>query len=464
MNYIKYISLVFLMLFSLESNAQISSIGKATAKTGIKAGVKAAAKNSIKETAEKAVLKEIKEKAIKKGVKSAITEKLEHEITSSTINEISQKAFKESTDNIVKKSTKISGEKIVKRKTQQLAKGKVSSSSKQYLNHKISNYVVGATKTASEITEFGVKKKINKEIVEETTTNILSLEAKNIQKAIGKTGYEQVERFLPDLASQKILLNDIQQNPQLAKVFKKNLTLIQNYSQCIGSHYRTDLTTLRYLNKHADFYADACMFSKTKYLRAKDLKFIDKNTQTIIINNNTGETLGIIEGDIVKISKENHSLLNMRLMGNMKYHVDKQIYQTDKSGRPIKVMSTINPKFQGTTIYERDKIAQRDFRKARIHASKLDDKKLNDHAGHIIAHDLGGVSDGINLLPQNASLNQGDYKKMENKIKKDVKKGNKAEIEIEIQYTGSAERPTKYIYSYYKNGSLDSRKTFDNPL
>lgn len=463
MNYIKFISLVFLMLFSLESNAQISSIGKATAKTGIKAGVKAAAKNSIKETAEKAVLKEIKEKAIKKGVKSAITEKLEHEITSSTINEISQKAFVESTDNIIKKSTKISGEKIVKRKTQQLARGKVSYSSKRYLNHKISNYVVGATKTASEITEFGVKKNTNKAIVEETATNILSLEAKNIQKAIGKTGYEQVAHYLPEISSQRILLNDIQKNPQLAKYFKKNPTLIQNYSQCLDSHLRTDISTLRYLNYHADSYADACMFSKTKYLRAKDLKFVDRKSQTLILSNQTGETLGIIEENILRIPTNNHSLLNMRLMKNMTYQVDNSIFQTDKLGRPVYAKTIIDSKFKGTTIYERDKKAQADFRKARTNASKLDSEKLNDDAGHIIAHDLGGVSDGINLLPQNASLNRGAYKKMENKIKKDVKKGHKAEIEIKIHYTGASERPTNYVYSYYKNGNLDAKKTFDNP-
>ena len=150
-------------------------------------------------------------------------------------------------------------------------------------------------------------------------------------------------------------------------------------------------------------------------------------------------------------------------MKNMTYQVDNSIFQTDKLGRPVYAKTIIDSKFKGTTIYERDKKAQADFRKARTNASKLDSEKLNDDAGHIIAHDLGGVSDGINLLPQNASLNRGAYKKMENKIKKDVKKGHKAEIEIKIHYTGASERPTNYVYSYYKNGNLDAKKTFDNP-
>ena len=42
-------------------------------------------------------------------------------------------------------------------------------------------------------------------------------------------------------------------------------------------------------------------------------------------------------------------------MGNKKYVVDNQMYQTDKRGRPILAKASIKPKFKGTKIYERDK-------------------------------------------------------------------------------------------------------------
>ena len=461
MKYIKYISLFSLLLFCLENNAQISTIGKATVKTGVKAGVKSVAKKSIKEAAEKAVINEIKEVAIKKGVKSVVVNKLQHDISLSVASEISQKAFKESSDNIIKKSTKISGEKIIKHQTQQIAKGSISTSGKVFLKKKISSYLIGTVKEI-DIAEYGIKKTVNKTVTNKEISKSLNLDVKHIQKVLGEPTYKQVEQFLPDVASKKILLNDIVKNPQLAKNLKRNPTFIQNYSQCLNSHYRTDIATLRYLNNRADFYADACMFSKNKYLRAKELKFVDQQSKTLVKNNQTGETLGIIEGDVIRISSNNHSLLNMKLMKNMKYHVDNTIYQTDIIGRPIYVKTTINSKFKGSKFYDRDKIIQKDFRNARINSSGLDSEKLNDDAGHIIAHDLGGISDGINILPQNASLNRGAYKKMENKIKKDIKKGCKAEIVIQINYKGSSERPNDYIYTYYKNGSLNSREIFYN--
>lgn len=266
----------------------------------------------------------------------------------------------------------------------------------------------------------------------------------------------QVARILPNLNDQKRLLEDIIATPKLAKALQKNNGLIENYAQCINSKFRTDIKTLRYLNNKADSYADACMFSSNKYTRAKVLEFADDKSKTIIKNSQTDEILGVLEDNCITIPSNNHTLLNMKPMSSIKYKVDNSIFETDKIGRPIKVITHINPKFKGSTIYKRDKLVQRDFKKARINASKLDASKLNDDAGHIIGHDLGGVSDGINILPQKVSLNRGPYKKMEQKIKKDVKKGHKAYIEVEIIYSKASERPDKYIYSYYKNGTLVS--------
>lgn len=452
MKFTKYILIICLLFVCIANNAQTSQIGKSVVKSSIKSGVKHVIKNSIKETQQKIVLKEIKDIAVKKGVKSYIAQNLEHNITHSIAKEISQKAFKESAENITKKSIKIKGEKLIHKQTKQFANGRIASSGNTFLKNKTTKYVVG--KQTLDIAEHS----INKGVADASSQILNSPDV----KIFPKIKQEHIERYIPNTIDQKRFLDDILNDPQLAKSFQKNPDLIKNYSQCINSKLRTDKETLRYLNVHADEYADACLFSQTKYTRAQNLKFVDKDSKTLIINNKTSETLGIIEGDIIKIPSENHSLLNMKLMRNKKYHVDNSIFETDNNGRPIKVNVVIQPYFKGTKIYDRDKVIQRDFKKARINASRLDASKLDDDAGHIIAHNLGGVSDGINILPQNASLNRKEYKNIEYKISKDVNKGNKAEIEIEIRYNGASERPDEYIYKYFKNGKLDTQKVFKN--
>ena len=456
MSYIKYVLLFLLSIICIENNAQVSSFRKASVKTAAKTGIKSAIKSNVKQSGQRAILNEIKESAIKKGLKSAITDRLEHSVNSSIAGEISEKALKEVTENIVKKSVKVSGKKIAKKQaTRQLAKGRVYASGKELIEKRVSRYAAKRAKGSTNIAETGFEK---------AAYDALSPEAAKMKKFFNEEGFKKVESCLPDANSQQKLLKDIQENRTFANLLKERPELIENYAQCLNSSHRTNIKTLRYLNNGADKYADACMFSK-RYLRAKDLEFVDNNTKTIVKNRLTGETLGVIDGNVITIPSNDHSLLNMKSMGNMEYHFDNSIYVTDKLGRPVLVKTKINPKFKGTKIYARDKVAQRDFRKGKTNISGLDSERLDDDAGHIIAHDLGGVSDGINLLPQNSSLNKGPFKRKEQTIRKDVNKGAKAEIEIEIIYEkGSAsERPDKYIYTYYKNGELHSRTIFDNP-
>ena len=82
---------------------------------------------------------------------------------------------------------------------------KVENSCKHFLRAKASDYVLGATKHTLNVTEHIASKKIAKEGVDEA----IKIEAKHIQKAIGKSGYTQVERILPNANDQKRLLEDI---------------------------------------------------------------------------------------------------------------------------------------------------------------------------------------------------------------------------------------------------------------
>lgn len=453
MNTIKYLTIYFIALFFCITPcfAQLETIGKATVKTGVKSGLKTVVKKQAKSTAKDIVIQNIKKKSIKAGVKSTVTNQIGHELTETTVKRVSKQAIKEAKNELIEKSIKIAGKKALNKKTKKLANGIIGKSARNYLKDKRKMFAINSGK------------KLSDNLVKNNLGKNLPL-SKTIEKSIGKTGLNEVEKYLPDISSKQILVDDLLQKPQLAELFQKNPTLVKNYAQCVNSKLRTDISKLRYLNYYADSYADACLFSKSKYLRASNLQFIDdKQGNTIIKNAITGENLGLIVDDVIQITS-NHSLLNMRLMKNMKYKVDNSIFTTDKLGRPIEVKASISPKFKNTIIYDRDKIVQRDFRKARTNASKLDSNKLNDDAGHLLAHDLGGVSDGINLVPQNRSLNRGDYKRMENLIKKDVKKGHSAEITIKINYKGASERPSSYTYEYKKDGNIVKSVIFDNRM
>lgn len=451
MNTIKHLAIYFIVLFFSITPcfAQLGTIGKATVKSGVKSGLKTVVKKQAKSTAKDIVIQNIKKKSIKSGVKSTVTSQIGRELTEATVKNVSRQAIKEVKNELIEKSIKIAGKKTLNKEMKKLANGIIGKSANNYLTEKRKKFVINSGK---ELSDNFIKNNLERDLP-------LSIA---IEKSIGKTGLNEVEKYLPSISSKQILVDDLLQKPQLAKLFQKNPTLVKNYAQCINSKLRTDISKLRYLNYYADSYADACFFSKGKYLRAGNLQFIDdKRGNTIIRNATTGEDLGIIIDDVIQITS-NHSLLNMRLMKNMKYQVDNSIFTTDKLGRPIEVKASISPKFKNTIIYDRDKIVQRDFRKARTNASKLDSNKLNDDAGHLLAHDLGGVSDGINLVPQNRSLNRGGYKKMENLIKKDVKKGHSAEITIKLNYKGASERPSSYTYEYKKDGNIVKSVIFDN--
>lgn len=455
MNVIKVIIIGCIALFSINSSTfgQLSTVGKAAVKSGIKSSIKQSIKSNLKATAKDAVSHEVKERTIKYGVKSSLTKQLSKELTESATKRVSKKILKEGGEEIFEKTAKFSAKKLANKETRNIAKGAVEKSSKDFLLRKRNNFII---KNGIDLS--------NKITSKSTNAIIKQTPSIAIEKVLGKTGFNEVEKYLPDNFSKQIFIDDLACNPQLVKLFKKNPTLIKNYSQCIDSKYRTDISHLRYLNYHADSYADACQFSQTTYTRASDLKYVDDNLgNTIIKHTTTGEQLGIITGNTIKIA-DNHALLNMRLMKNMKYEVDNSAFITDKLGRPHKVECYISPKFGNVTKYERDKIKQRDFRKARTNASNLDSNKLNDDAGHIIAHDLGGVSDGINLVPQNRTLNRGQYKKWENEIKREVNRGHSVKINIELVYEGASERPSGFVCEYAKDGVLQSSKFFENAL
>lgn len=138
-----------------------------------------------------------------------------------------------------------------------------------------------------------------------------------------------------------------------------------------------------------------------------------------------------------------------RLSPNDTYVLNGNTYETDGSGR-IKAADakpTLSPE------NERDNAAQREV------GGK--DRREGDQGGHIVSRDLGGDGGEGNLVAMDSRINQSDYKRMENDIKRDIAEGKQVTAHTEISYSGDSERPDIIKTTKTADGK-DTVYTFDN--
>ena len=84
-----------------------------------------------------------------------------------------------------------------------------------------------------------------------------------------------------------------------------------------------------------------------------------------------------------------------------------------------------------------------------------------DHGGHLIAKIFNGSGDIDNLVAMDRVVNQSEYRRVENAIKKAVMEGNVVSVEIEVIRNGS-KRPSEFKFSYSINGELAAKRTISN--
>ena len=82
-----------------------------------------------------------------------------------------------------------------------------------------------------------------------------------------------------------------------------------------------------------------------------------------------------------------------------------------------------------------------------------EDRKKGDEGGHLIASIFDGSGNLDNLVPMRRNLNRGDWRSMENTWKSALKKGQKVQVEIKINYSGASQRPISFDvrYKIWKN-------------
>ena len=145
-------------------------------------------------------------------------------------------------------------------------------------------------------------------------------------------------------------------------------------------------------------------------------------------------------------------MVDGKLEPNNTYELNGAKYQTDENGRIIKCEA--HP--EKTPENSRDIEAQTE--------AGGKDRRDGDQGGHVLSRDLGGDAGKGNLVAMDSKINQSDYKRMENAVKKSLDEGNDVTTETEISYSGDSGRPDKITTTVYENGEKKSTYTFDNNL
>lgn len=125
-------------------------------------------------------------------------------------------------------------------------------------------------------------------------------------------------------------------------------------------------------------------------------------------------------------------------------------YRTDELGRIVSCEGTLKK-----GLAERNEYAQRIVGR--------EDRLPDDEGGHLIASIFKGSGDIDNLVPINANLNKGEWKKLENIWKKalNAKPPKKVQVKITPVYEGTSKRPARFKIKYTINNRL-RKKDFKN--
>lgn len=147
-----------------------------------------------------------------------------------------------------------------------------------------------------------------------------------------------------------------------------------------------------------------------------------------------------------------------KLYPNDTYELNGNVYETDENGRIIVVQAepTLAPE------NPRDNDAQKN--------AGGKDRQEGDQGGHIVGRDMGGDGGEGNLVAMDSKINQSDYKRMENDIKRALTDEKDVAMYTEISYSGDSERPDiievsvtvdgkEIVYKYDNNlnGALRAR-------
>ena len=170
----------------------------------------------------------------------------------------------------------------------------------------------------------------------------------------------------------------------------------------------------------------------------------------------------IIEGDCVicnagGLKKDHHLnefINDCTAIPLMTYHVDGAfIFKTDSLGRTV---SSIENLHSARNIDRRGHSSFDEITFAK-------DGKATDVGGHIVANNVNGPTEAINIVPMDSSFNNsGEWKSMEKMIQDAFYYKNEVQVKKELFYPGESKRPNKITVNILIDGE-ESNYSFDLP-
>ena len=141
------------------------------------------------------------------------------------------------------------------------------------------------------------------------------------------------------------------------------------------------------------------------------------------------------------------------LIPDTDYILNNNKYKTDENGNTTKVDGELAELEDDAAVRNND--AQR--------RAGGEDRKPNDHGGHIIARVLGGSGEMGNIIAMDSHINLSDYKNMEKEIISTLKADKRVKFHAEISYSDGSKRPDKIIIKTTIDGK-DTVYKFDNNI
>ncbi|MFI3253598.1 MAG: DNA/RNA non-specific endonuclease [Eubacteriales bacterium] len=186
-----------------------------------------------------------------------------------------------------------------------------------------------------------------------------------------------------------------------------------------------------------------------------DLNSRDNNLEKSnvgISNDKTAANSSYKEGDLICKTDDNGKTYQKGkdLLPNETYVLNGYKYKTDKQGR---VSSA-----KGDVTKEKINDDKRKNLPDKMDDIGKGDQRETDQRGHIIGDKLGGDNTLGNLIPQDAKLNNGKYKSMEEKLKKATQDGKDVSVDIKIRYDDKTRRPSEIRVVTTINGEKTSYK------
>ncbi len=455
--------IIFICLFTLSTpiHAQVMGIvGKQAVKQGAKATVKQTAKQVAKEAAKKSAIKS----ATKTLTKEVIQESTEL-ATKKVALEIAETA-----------STKTAREIIESGAKKQVKKTMTSKLAKEGGEEAVENIIKKTTKEEVEnLAREGGKRiasNASKRVSKTTIGKVAQKEA--IEKSLNKRAADEWLKITGGKESlNKLLLDDIADNPQLRKLFTNNPEYLKSYCNMSGSIYRTDITMLRYVGNNANKARKMYFKSPKKraWLSGDDLTYQDisgiNGKRTAIRHKETGEIFGYQTGNAkdgytIELTKTNNPLGDLYPMSNTTYRGANFSLTTDRYGRTARIRYTADKNVQKA---KRDK---NHIGKVKYYKSDYDvlgNQKprtgtYDDVAGHLQPDSWGGESNFLNIVPQNNKMNaKGLWKDSEMAGLRAAKKGGTVVREIVLKYPDRATlRPSSMSVTQTLNGKIQKVK------